>query len=175
MNYFSFITQDWKINKNNSKGRIVLVLFRMANFCSKKRGYFYLGLPYLIFYKFFVEWVLAIEIPFRTTIGKNFSLFHGQALVIHENTVFGENCVVRQSTTIGNKQLKNGYSSSPVIGNFVDIGSNVCIIGDIVIKDNVMIGCGTVVTKSVSGNCIVVGNPGVEKKRAVDKVMQTAI
>lgn len=175
MGFFSFIMQDWKVNKGNTKGRIVLVLFRVANFCSKRKIYRYLGFPYLVFYKVFVEWILTIEIPYKVTIGRNFSLYHGQALVIHENTIIGENCIVRQSTTVGNKQLRNGYSNSPVIGNFVDIGSNVCIIGDINIKDHVLIGCGTVVTKNVSGNCIVVGNPGVEKVRSGDKVMEPSI
>lgn len=170
MNFFGFITQDWKINKGNTKGQFVLLLFRTANFCSKKKIYTYLGLPYLAFYKLFVEWILTIEIPYNVTIGRNFSLYHGQALVINKETVIGENCIVRQSTTIGNKQTKSGHSKSPVIGNYVDIGSNVCIIGDILINDNVMIGCGTVVTKNISGNCVVVGNPGVEKIRIPERV-----
>ena len=169
MNFFGFITQDWKINKGNTKGRFVLLLFRTANFCSKKKIYKYLGIPYLAFYKVFVEWMMTIEIPYNVTIGRNFQLYHGQALVINSETVIGENCVIRHCTTIGNKQIKGGFSKSPVIGNYVDIGSNVCIIGEIIINDNVMIGCGTVVTKNISGNCVVVGNPGVEKTRIPER------
>jgi len=169
MNYFQFIFQDWKINKGNTKGRIILLLFRIANFCTKKKIYYYWGIPYLVFYKILVEWFFSIEIPWKVQIGKDFILYHGQALVINDRVVIGKNCTIRQSTTIGNKILQDGSSSaSPVLGNNVDVGSNVCIIGDIYIKDNVKIGCGAVVTKNISGNCIVVGNPAVEKRKSPD-------
>lgn len=172
MNYFRFILQDWKINKGNIKGRIIMVLFRMANFCSTRRIYYYLGLPYLLFYKVLVEWFFSVEIPWNVKIGRNLSLFHGQALVLNNMVVIGNNCTIRHCTTIGNKQLKDGsFSRSPVIGNNVDIGSNVCIIGDIYIEDNVKIGCGAVVTKNISGNCIVVGNPAVEKRKSQDSLI----
>ena len=63
-------------------------------------------------------------------------------------------------TTIGNKELRNGsFSKSPVIGDNVNIGSNVCIIGPISIGTNVIIGAGSVVTKDVPSNSVVVGNP----------------
>ena len=168
MNYFQFIFQDWKVNKGNSKGRMILLLFRMANFCSKSKIYYYFSFPYLIFYRVLVEWFFTIEIPWSIKVGENLTLYHGQSLVINQDVVIGNNCTLRQSTTIGNKRFLNGtLSSSPVIGNNVDIGSNVCIIGDIIIKDNVRVGCGAVVVKSVSGDCIVVGNPGREKKYSV--------
>jgi putative colanic acid biosynthesis acetyltransferase WcaB len=163
MNFFQFIFQDWKVNV--LKGKIVLVLFRIANFCSKKKVYYYIGFPYLMLYKILVEWIFCIEIPWNIKAGKNLVLYHGQSLVINSGVVIGEGCVLRHCTTIGNKMTKDGeFTLSPVIGNNVDIGSNVCIIGNINIGDNVKIGCGAVVVKNVSSNCIVVGNPGVEKK-----------
>jgi len=143
-----------------------MVLFRIANFCSTRKIYRYIGFPYLIFYRILVEWIFSIEIPWNIKIGKNLSLFHGQALVMNNKVIIGENCTLRHCTTIGNKQLTDGsFSGSPVIGNNVDIGSNVCIIGDIRIGDNVKIGCGAVVIKSVSDNHIAVGNPAVEKNK----------
>ena len=163
MFFFQFIFQDWKVNP--LKGKIILLLFRIANFCSTRRIYFYIGIPYLVFYKFLVEWVFCIEIPWNIKVGKNLILYHGQSLVISRGVEIGENCILRHCTTIGNKQLRDGnFSASPKIGNNVDIGSNVCIIGDITIADNVKVGCGSVVIRSVSGNCIVVGNPAEEKK-----------
>jgi putative colanic acid biosynthesis acetyltransferase WcaB len=166
MNFFKFIIQDWKVNTGNAKGRTVLFFFRIANFCSTRRIYYYFGFIYLIFYRLIVEWVMGIEIPWDIKIGKNLHLFHGQALVINNKVVIGENCILRNSTTIGNKQLPDGgYSLCPEIGNHVDIGSNVCIIGHIKIEDHVLIGCGAVVVKDVSGDTIVTGNPGIARKR----------
>jgi putative colanic acid biosynthesis acetyltransferase WcaB len=155
-----FIFQDWQANKGNPKGRIILLLFRMANFCSTRRIYFYLGLPYLIFYRILVEWFFSVEVPWNVRIGKNLSLYHGQSLVMNSEVILGENCKLRHCTTIGHKQLKGGgFSGSPVIGDNVDIGSNVCIIGNIYIGNDVTIGCGSVVTKSVADGQTVAGNP----------------
>lgn len=164
MSFFQFIVQDWKVNKKNPKGRIIMFLFRIANFCSTRKVYYYLGFLYLMFYRVVVEWMFSTEIPWNVKIGKNLTLFHGQALVMNNKVVIGDNCTLRHCTTLGNKQLHDGnFSGSPVIGNNVDIGSNVCIIGDIHIGDNVKIGCGAVVIKSVPANHIAVGNPAVVK------------
>lgn len=162
LSFFSFITQDWGVNKGNSKGRIILLLFRIANFCATRRVYYYIGFIYLMFYRLLVEWFFSIEIPWNTRIGKNLCLYHGQCLVLTNQVIIGENCTLRHSTTIGNKQAGKGkFSGSPVIGNHVDIGSNVCIIGDVIIADQVWIGCGAVVVKSVPANHVVTGNPGL--------------
>jgi len=164
MNSIYFIFQDWTANQKNTKGRIILILFRMANLCARKKINYYIGFPYLIFYKIFVEWILSIEIPWNLKVGKNLKLFHGQCLVINKKAIIGENCTLRHCTTIGNKKLRNGsMSRSPTIGNNVDIGSNACIIGDINIGDNVVIGSGAVVVKNIRSNSLAVGNPASEK------------
>jgi putative colanic acid biosynthesis acetyltransferase WcaB len=54
------------------------------------------------------------------------------------------------------------------IGDGVDIGSNVAIIGPISIGDNVKIGAGSVVVKSLEGNAIYAGNPVKMLKKIVD-------
>ncbi len=96
--------------------------------------------PYLVWYRFCIEWILGIELPRKLTIGRMLSLYHGQALVVNKGTVIGENCTLRNATTIGHKQLADGsFTKCPRIGNNVDIGANVCIIGDVTIGDNVVI------------------------------------
>lgn len=152
--------QDWKQNSGNIKGQLVLFMFRFAQLANKNYAVAVLLCIYLAFYHVFVEWVLCIEIPRKTSIGKGLTLYHGQALVINQETIIGKNCVLRNSTTIGHKKLADGsFSACPKIGDNVDIGANVCIIGDIIIGDNVTIGAGTVVVKDVPDNCTIVGNP----------------
>ncbi|WP_255474141.1 serine acetyltransferase [Pontibacter qinzhouensis] len=137
-----------------------MVLFRLARPASINIFFRMLWLPYLAFYKVFVEWFLCIELPHWTSVGKGLRLFHGQALVVNGCTTIGDNCYLRQSTTIGNIIREDGsFSSSPVIGNNVEIGANVCIIGDIRVGNNVKIGAGSVVVKDIPDNAIVVGNP----------------
>lgn len=170
MTFFEFILQDWDANHGNAKGRFILLLFRLANFCSTRKIYYYFGFLYLLFYRVLVEFLFSIEIPWNVKIGRGLSLFHGQALVMNNQVVIGENCTLRHSTTIGNKQSKEGgFTASPVIGNNVDIGSNVCIIGNILIGDNAMIGCGAVVVKNVPSDSVAVGNPTVIKLKDQDK------
>lgn len=70
----------------------------------------------------------------------------------------GDNFSFRQNTTIGNK-IDGRNDLIPSIGNNVTLGANVCIIGDVTIGDNVIVGAGCVITKSVPSNSIVVGNP----------------
>lgn len=150
------IFQDWKANKDNFKGQLIMVLFRLAQKVHRNKILFCFFFLYLIFYRFFVEWLLCVELPWKAQIGPGLGLYHGHALVLNPQTVIGSNCTLRQSTTIGNKEPDG---KAPVIGNQVNIGANVCIIGDISIGDNVIIGAGSVVVKDIPANCVVGGNP----------------
>lgn len=171
MHVFQFIVQDWEVNRGNPKGRIILVLFRLANLCSKRKYMRYVGLPYLLFYRFFVEWILSVEIPWNLRVGKNLTLFHGQCLVINKLAIIGDNCTLRHGTTIGNKMNPDGsYSEAPRLGNHVDVGSNACIIGGIELGDHVKVGCGAVVVRSASPGSVLVGNPAVDKRMDINRL-----
>ena len=169
MNFFAYLFQDWSANRQNFKAQLVLFLFRLVQVFNRYTITKIIFYPYLVLYRYFVEWVLGIELPRKLTVGKGLSLYHGQALVINKSTVIGENCVLRNSTTIGHKKLADGtFSGCPRIGNNVDIGANVCIIGDVTIGDNVIIGAGSVVIKDVPADCVIVGNPAriLERKNS---------
>lgn len=156
MKLIAFIFQDQLANSGNTKGKLLMFLFRLANLASVNRFAKYALLPYLILYKILVEYFIGVEVPYDLKVGKGLCIYHGQALVIHKNTVIGRNCIIRQSTTIGN----NGKSHlSPIIGNHVNVGANVCIIGPVTIGDYVTIGAGSVVTKSIPSYAIACGNP----------------
>ncbi|MGC1395143.1 MAG: DapH/DapD/GlmU-related protein [Coleofasciculaceae cyanobacterium] len=161
-NFIDYILQDWKINKGTSlKSRLTLFMFRLNQFLANPNSFFkIIALFYRFFYQVVIEWILGIEIPWDTKIGKNLQLQHGVGLVINHETIIGENCVLRNSTTIGNKKIADGsYSAAPKIGNNVDIGANVVIIGAITIGDNAVVGAGSVVVKDVPEGAVVVGNP----------------
>lgn len=154
------ILQDWGANSGNPKGRLVMLLFRTAHLLRQNVIVAVLFFWYFILYRIGVEWILGIELPWKTRIGPGFRVDHGQALVVNDGTVFGAGCTVRNSTTIGNKRLKEGgYSRAPRFGDRVDIGANAIIIGPVSIGDDVAIGAGAVVLKDVPANSVAVGNP----------------
>jgi putative colanic acid biosynthesis acetyltransferase WcaB len=167
----SYLFQDWQANRRNFKGQLVLFMFRLVCLINRSMIAKVIFFPYLMFYRYVVEWVWGIEIPRKTTIGKGLALYHGQALVVNLGVIIGDSCTLRNSTTIGNKKQADGtFSRAPRIGNNVDIGANVVIIGDIEIGDNVIIGAGAVVTKNIPANSVAVGNPA----RVLDKKETTA-
>jgi putative colanic acid biosynthesis acetyltransferase WcaB len=168
MNAFAYLFQDRQANRQNFKAQLVLFMFRLAQLINRSMVLKVIFYPYLLLYRYWVDWVWGIELPRKLTVGKGLSLYHGHALVINQGVIIGDNCALRNSTTIGHKKLADGsFSACPRIGNNVDIGANVCIIGDIEVGDNVIIGAGSVVVKSIPANSMAVGNPAriLEKKQ----------
>jgi putative colanic acid biosynthesis acetyltransferase WcaB len=165
------IFQDWQINQTTSlKCRLILLLFRTTqNFSKLPFPLLLISLPLRILYQVIVEYILGVEIPFDTQIGSNLQLHHAHSLVINHQTTIGNNCILRHCTTIGNKTNTDGSSSGcPQIGNYVEIGSNVVILGEITIGDHAVIGAGSVVIKDVISGTVVAGNPAkvIKQKQA---------
>lgn len=70
----------------------------------------------------------------------------------------GYGCAFMHNTTLGNREI-NGKNYRPWLGNHVEVGCNVVIIGKVKIGNNVKIGAGTMILKDVPDNCTVIGNP----------------
>lgn len=157
------IFQDWGRGKGNPKSRLVCVLFRLAHegarWRNRNRLIWILCIPYLIFYRLFVEWTLGIEIPQNTIIGPGLRIEHGFGLVVNDRSVLGSNVTLRHGTTVGNKG--GGDKACPVIGDNVSIGCGAIIIGGIHVGNGALVGAGSVVIKDVASEAVVVGNPAV--------------
>jgi len=147
---------DKEVN-TSLKGRLVVKSYRLAHTVRTGNiGVQVLGLPYLVFYRLFIEWFMGIEIPPLVKIGQGLALHHGQGLVINNKAVIGAGCTLRHGVTIGNKGVEG---KCPVLEDGVDVGANAIIVGDITIGKGAVIGAGAVVTKDVPAGAVMVGNP----------------
>jgi len=105
----------------------------------------------------FNRFLFAVWIPSSAKIGKNFKLgYWGLGVVIHSNSIIGDNCVIAQNVTIGRK---NGDKAVPIIGNNVYVATGTVIFGEITVGYNVIIGANSVVNRSIPSNSVVAGNP----------------
>tara|TARA_B100001123_G_C15282874_1_gene1014616 strand:- start:89 stop:1666 length:1578 start_codon:yes stop_codon:yes gene_type:complete len=115
-------------------------------------------------------------------IGKNCNI--GQNVFIAEGAVLGDNCKVQNNVSIyagvetGNnvffgpscvltndinprcKYSKNGNYMKTILRDGVTLGANCTIVCGNTIGENALIGAGSVITKDVESNSVMVGNPG---------------
>lgn len=155
---------DVAANPSNPKAQIVLTAFRLTHlFATAKtsnKALWIAGIPIMIVYRIVVEWLLCVELPAKTQVGSGLRLYHGLALVVNDHAQIGCDCTLRHVTTIGCKMLPSGEQGpAPVLGDRVDVGSNVVILGGIRIGNDVVIGAGSVVVHDVPDNVTIVGNP----------------
>jgi len=157
MRWLDVITADWRANRGNWKGRLVVILYRIANGVSQLPivGKIIL-LPYVAFYKIFSEVVLGIEIHWKCSIGPGLVVYHGYGLVVHSDAVLGSGVILRHGVTIG--EGHTGQQDVPIIGDNVEFGCNATVLGRTVVGNNAKIGAGVVVfNKNIPEGASVLG------------------
>lgn len=150
-----------EVNMNQGvKSKVVVLLFRLATWYSPLNSgkmFRFLFFPFFILNKIFNEFIFCVEIPYCVNIGFGLKIYHPHSIVINKNARLGKNCILRQNVTIGNALNSDGLESlSPLIGDSVEIGAQVTIIGNVKIGNNCRIGAGSIVTKNLSDNTTVV-------------------
>ena len=106
---------------------------------------------------------------FGTIVNRGTTIMTGTAITndvyIHEGCLINLNCTIGHDTVIGSySELCPGVhlSGNVSIGNQCFIGTGAVILPGIQIGNNAVIGAGTVVTKDVADNSLIVGIPGKE-------------
>lgn len=132
---------------------IALKIYNVSRKLFLKKYYRLSKVFYFINYIFF-----GCVIPPSTEIEDGCVIAHSTGIVIHQWSKIGSGTTIYQNVTIGN-------AGGPKIGRNCVIGAGACVLGDIVIGDNVRIGANAVVLKDLPSNCTAVGVPARIVKR----------
>ncbi len=116
-----------------------------------------LSVIYRFFYRF-VRNVYGIELPYTVQLGRRVIFEHQHGIVIHGSCVIGDDCIIRQGVTLGNRSLDR-VLDAPKLGKRVNIGAGAKILGNIQLGDDVNIGANAVVLCDVETGKTAVGIP----------------
>jgi serine O-acetyltransferase len=148
---------------------LLLAAYRFGRAASWTRNPFKRFLLLLIHHPF--KLIMSIwcssDIYSRAVIGRRFVIHTSRALLIADDVVFGDDCIVNNGVCVVNK-ANNRNEGVPRIGNNVRVGVGAKIMGGITIGDNVIVGANTVVLKDVPSNHLAVGVPAVLKSRIMN-------
>lgn len=110
----------------------------------------------------------GIDLPYTVLLGRRVVIEHTGCIIIHGQSVIGDDCIIRQAVTLGNRYLDRP-SEAPVLGQRVNVGAGAKLLGGIVIGNDVNIGANAVVLCDVPNGKTALGIPAkvVEPKGKV--------
>ncbi len=117
--------------------------------------------PFSILYRTMFRHVrnhYGIELPYSAVLGRRVVIEHQSGIVIHGNCVVGDDCIIRQGVTLGNRTMEKPLEA-PVLGRGVNVGAGAKILGAVRIGDNASIGANAVVLVDVPAGALAVGIP----------------
>ena len=100
----------------------------------------------------------GIELPYSAQLGRRVVIEHQSCIVIHGDCVIGDDCVIRQGVTMGNRYLDRPFDA-PKLGKRVNVGAGAKLFGNITIGDDVNIGANAVVLSDIPPGKTAVGIP----------------
>jgi serine O-acetyltransferase len=165
---FRLIVEDYKRQREGllAQGFWALLVYRFGHcrFSFKSK---IIRIPIAVIHIFLSKWIevlCGISIAPTAKIGRRLKIEHFGQIIIHGCAEIGDDCIIRQGVTIGNKNNQQALDA-PIIGNKVNIGAGAKLLGKIRIHDNVSIGANSVVITDVPPNSIAVGVPAIIKER----------
>jgi acetyltransferase-like isoleucine patch superfamily enzyme len=120
-----------------------------------------------------------VEIQRNATVGRNCKIsshtFICEGVTIEENVFVGHGVTFindrypRATTATGELQTEADWTVVPtLVRRGASIGSGATILADVTIGENALVGAGSVVTRDVPPNAVVVGNPARLRRRIGD-------
>ena len=171
MRPFSHLKEDYRAHRRAliAQGFWALQIFRFGSWARQIRSPI-LRFPLICLHILpskFSEVFFGIYLGAHASIGRRFVIEHFGEIIVHSETVIGDDVRIRQGVTIGNRSHEQPLAV-PRIGSRVNVGAGAKILGPIVIGDDVEIGANAVVVRDVPSWSVAVGVPArIIPKRAV--------
>lgn len=100
------------------------------------------------------RYLSGFEIYYSAEIGKALKINHGLGLVVGARTKIGDNALLHQGVTFGDKD-----GGRPIVGNNVTVYAGAKILGNVIIEDNVIVAANCVCFINIPKGKTVVGIP----------------
>jgi serine O-acetyltransferase len=104
-----------------------------------------------------VQVTCGIKLDYTVKIGRRLRIEHFGGMILGARSI-GDDVVIRQNTTFGIKS-RDDLNAKPIIEDRVDIGAGACIIGNVRIGHDSVIGANAVVTTDIPPRAVAVGVP----------------
>jgi serine acetyltransferase/GT2 family glycosyltransferase len=117
--------------------------------------------PLSVIYRFlfrYVRNIYGIELPYSARLGRRVIIEHQGGIVIHGSSELGDDCIIRQGVTLGNRYLDRPLEA-PKLGRRVNVGAGAKILGNVVLGDDANVGANAVVLNDVPTGRTAVGIP----------------
>jgi serine O-acetyltransferase len=106
----------------------------------------------------------GIDLPYTVQLGRRVVIEHQSGIIIHGCCHIGDDCILRQGVTLGNRYLDRPLEA-PILGARVNVGAGAKVLGGITLGDDVNIGANAVVLMDIPAGQTAVGIPARLLKR----------
>jgi serine O-acetyltransferase len=103
------------------------------------------------------ELIGGIHLPYTVRLGRRVRIWHHGGIVLHARSI-GDDVHIRHNTTFG-ITCRRRYRAIPTIEDRVDIGCGVCVLGNVTVGHDSVIGANAVVVTDIPPYTTAVGIP----------------
>jgi serine O-acetyltransferase len=165
------ICEDYRIHESKlMPGFWIIALHRLGNWRMSIKNRL-LRMPFSLMYKilFHITQILfGIKLSYNVKVGRRVKIEHFGGMILGAREI-GDDVTIRQNTTFGISK-KSQLIGKPIIGDRVDIGCGVAILGNVTIGHDSVIGANAVVISDIPPFSLAVGVPAkVVKRRSPNK------
>ncbi|HEY3593992.1 MAG TPA: glycosyltransferase [Polyangiaceae bacterium] len=104
-----------------------------------------------------INWAWGIDLPYTVKLGRRVRIWHHGGMVLVARSI-GNDVTLRHNTTLGIARLTEN-TKRPTIEDRVEIGAGACILGDITIGHDSIVGANAVVLHTFPPNSTIAGVP----------------